>query len=139
MTGDQWTKVVEYVADRFPDQQWHAEQALAYFYDLEGEQFDDVWAGLIQIYEAGTRFAPNGSQLIAASRKQRHLSAVQARYALPETIDEAPSDTGFAEWTTARFGEAMTGLALIERIHGESKPCGTKSCNIHYPTTGGTE
>ena len=46
LTPEQWQELVEWVAARFIHKPWTAEQALAYFYDLEEFDATDVWAAL---------------------------------------------------------------------------------------------
>jgi len=130
MEPDQWGEVVEWVKVRFPKDQWHAEQVVAYFDDVA--QFDaaDVWAGLIQIYEQGSAFAPTGSQLVAATKAERWKAAEADRYrGLPEPKGEPyrPDEN----WISKRFGEQLSTMDAIRRIHGEQKSCGNPLCDMH--------
>ena len=135
MTSDEWLPIVDWVKDRFPDSKWHAEQAVAYFDDVSGQDATDVWAGLLGMYEKGLKFAPNGSQMLAAAKQERRAAAEADRYrALPEPKGQ-PMQGGYAK---ARFGEDLSWHDMIVRIHRERPPCNNKQCELHYQKVGGT-
>ena len=130
MTGDQWTEVMDWVKVRFPTNEWHPEQAVAYFDDLAQFDATDVWAGLIAIYEQGSAFAPTGSQLVAAAKTERRKAAEADRYrALPEP--KGVPYRSAENWVTKRFGVELSTMDAIRRIHAEQKSCGNPSCDMH--------
>lgn len=137
MTGDEWQEVVEWIADRFPDSQWHAEQAVAYFFDVEDFDASDVWSGVFKLYEQGLRFAPNGSQLLAASRDERRDAAMRDRYrGLPE--GKRDDTVSWSDYTVKTFGEELSADDVIRRLHRERfQDCKSPTCDIH--TRGGDE
>lgn len=136
-TTEQWSELVEWIGARFPDKPWAAEQAVAYFYDLEDYDASDVWSGLFALYDAGQRFAPNGSQLVAAARAERRRTAIDDLYrksdrALPaDAEDSKPVEWG--DYSQRRFGEVLTPTQVVARIHAESTKCKNTDCDIHYP------
>ncbi len=135
-TTDQWTELVEWIGARFPERPWAAEHAVAYFYDLEDYDASDVWSGLYTLYEAGQRFAPNGSQLVAAARVEQRRAAIDDLYrqsdrALPEVADTVPVEWG--DYSQKRFGEVLTPTEVVVRIHRERSPCKTTTCSVCYP------
>jgi len=137
-TVEQWTEITEWVTDRFPNKPWAAEQALAYFYDLEDYDASHVWAGLHSLYEKGQAFAPNGSQLLAKTIEESRLAARDDMYrtALPEP-PRKPMTSGEPSYAVRRYGEDMrgaTGTQLIERIHNDlpAVKCGNKRCDMHH-------
>lgn len=136
-TTDQWSELVEWIGVRFPDKPWAAEQAVAFFYDLEGYDASDVWAGLFSLYDAGQRFAPNGSQLVAAARVEQRRTAIDDLYrksdrALPADV-EAAEPVEWGDYSQRRFGEVLTPTQVVARIHLERAPCNTTTCDICYP------
>jgi len=130
MTGAEWQEVCEWIADRFPESQWHAEQAVAYFFDVEKFDASDVWGAVLALYEKGLRFPPTGSQLVAGSYEQRREAAMRDRYrGLPDTPVE---QIGWEEYTVRHFGQPMTADAVIRRLHAERFPdCSSPTCDIH--------
>ena len=129
MSPDQWGEIVEWVGDRFPNKPWNAETAVAYFYDLEQFDVTDVWAGLHHLYEEGQAFAPTGSQLLYTTRKLRRESAFTERY----EAKALPAATGsvWSVWAKEKFGEDLTAIEMIERLHRESTTCKSSSCPFH--------
>jgi hypothetical protein len=129
MTGDQWQEVVEWIADRFPDSQWHAEQAVAYFFDVEAFDATDVWSAVFALYEKGLTFAPTGSQLLAGAYAERRETAMRDRYrGLPDTM---PTQVTWDEYTINRFGERQSPMEVIRRLHAERTDCTNPGCDIH--------
>jgi len=129
MNATEWAEVVEWVADRFPDSQWHAEQAVAFFYDLEGFDASDVWAGVIKLYNEGRRFAPNGSELVAATRDERRAEALRDRY---RGAPELPAgEMSWKEYTERRFGAHLSAEVVIRQLHAERTDCSSPVCDIH--------
>ncbi len=130
ITATEWDELVEWVTARFPNDPWRAENAVAYFYDLEQYDVGDVWAGLMSLYETGQRFAPNGSQLVAAIIDVRRRAARRAAYRLP-------ADTGvpmsWEDYSQRRFGETLTPTQVVERVHMSLPACGNETCGLHYP------
>jgi hypothetical protein len=129
MTGVEWAEMVEWVEARFPDTSWNPEQAVAYFYDLQKHDAADVWAGLFHLYEQGTRFAPTGSSILAATLEQVRTQARQDVYrALPEARGHGIT---WQDYTKLRFGEPMTAWEAIKQIHGERTDCTNPRCDVH--------
>lgn len=131
ITAAHWAELVEWIEKRFPDRGWYAEQAVAYFEDMR-ERFDmsDVWTAINSMNEKGQRFAPNGSELIAATIQVARREAIDDLYrreALPE-----PEPVEWSDYVERKFGEKLSWQEAIARIHSEMKPCNTKSCEIHY-------
>ena len=133
MKSEEWSEIVEWIADRFPESQWHAEQAVAYFFDIEEFDASDVWGGVFKLYEQGLKFAPNGSQLLAAVRDERREAAMRDRYrGLPEDTQQRDEQSTWEEFTQNRFGEQLTPNAVIRRLHAERFPdCTNPLCDIH--------
>lgn len=141
MTGPEWGEVVDWVEKRFPDSQWHPEQAVAYFQDVKQCDPVDVWAGLQLWYEQGQRFAPTGSVMVAEARKQsvaRHRpelrslpseSVTPAVGALASAAAQNPST--WDTYTQNRFGKLMTAHEVIVKLHTERTDCLSPSCDIH--------
>jgi len=141
MTGEQWQELVEWIAERFPDSQWHAEQAVAFFFDLQDYDASDVWAGVFALYEGGLKFAPTGSELVAATRKKQLDKRYSYSYPKLPPEHRAGSSLTWDEYTEKRFGEVQTAQQVIERLHAERPPCGNGQCILHYPVApiGGSE
>jgi len=133
MTPEQWAEIVEWVGDRFPNNPWQADQAVAYFYDLEIFDTSDVWSGLHYLYEKGQAFAPTGSQLLHATRKVRRKAAYTERYQ-PKALPE-PAGAVWSEWAKETFGIDETAIEMIERLHRESVTCKSSSCPYHAKVT----
>ncbi len=131
LTIEDWIKIWNWVVTRFPDKPWHKEQATAYFNDLSEFDTADVWAALYHLYEQGQRFAPNGSQLVNATIKERRKAAQDNLYrqGLPETSGPIMD---WETYTTKRFGEALSVQETIERIHRTMPPCRNRECRQHY-------
>jgi len=131
VTSTEWEELVRWVSARFPNDPWHAENAVAYFYDIQQYDVSDVWAGLMRLYEKGQRFAPNGSQLIAATIDEQHKTARDAAYdSLPA---DASAPISWETYVTMRFGELLTPAEVIDRIHQSLPVCGNVTCGLHYP------
>ena len=129
MNADQWIEIVEWVGDRFPNDPWNADTATAYFYDLEQFDVSDVWSGVFYLYEEGQSFAPNGSQMLHATRKLRRRSAF-TELLEPRALPISSSGI-WSVWAEKRFGEKLTAIEMIERLHRESTKCNSKSCPFH--------
>jgi len=132
-TTKEWQEIMEWIGARFPEKPWTAEQAVAYFHDLEDFDASDVWTGLLAFYEEGQRFAPNGSQLLHAARKERRRGAIDDLYrtsdrALPEPKEPVPE---WEEITRKRFDEVLTPTEYVARIHADSSRCRNSNCDIH--------
>ena len=138
MTPELWKELMHWVGDRFPNKPWTAEQSVAYYHDLERFDPTDVWTALHALYEKGQAFAPNGSQLVAATLQIQRMNArPEWQTALPEPVVER-FESAFAE---TRFGKKMTGLQLIERIHSDMprRKCGNKDCGLHEEERNGRQ
>ena len=133
MTPDEWGEIVEWVGDRFPNNPWVAETAVAYFYDLEQFDVSDVWTGLHHLYEEGQSFAPTGSQMLMATRKLRRRYAFTERLE-PTALPEPKGDV-WSVWAKEKFGEDLTAIEMIERLHKESTECNSPSCSGHVKVT----
>ena len=128
MTGDEWGELAAWIDTRWPNQ-WHAEQAVAYYHDLDEFDASDVWAGLYHLYNQGLRFAPNGSQLKAATISERRQAALEDRYdsvALPEPVETETGRIG-----RLYPGETVDASEHIRRVHESKGPCGSRFCDIH--------
>lgn len=141
VTNEEWIELVEWVNTRYPDRPWRAEQAVAYFYDLEEMSIGDVWSGLFALYEAGRAFAPTGSELLAATREAARRAAREEHYrtggrALPEEAYDPKAEVTWAEFSTRRFGEELTPGEVIARMHASRTDCRSTTCDIHQPTRG---
>lgn len=136
MTPEEWIEIVAWIGERFPDTGWKAEQQVAYFDDLAAFDAQDVWVGILGYYEKGERFAPTGSQLVSRARDERRRSAQEDIYrALPE---EAGEPTTWNQYTQRRFGEELTPMQVIQKLHAD-QPCTNEDCEIHYErVTNGT-
>ena len=136
ITAEHWSELVEWIEKRFPNKGWHAEQAVAYFNDMR-DRFDmtDVWTAVLGMNEKGQRFAPNGSQLIAATIEVVHRDAVDDLYRRTPGDAKPLPESERVEWSdyaVRRFGEKLDWNEAIARIHSEMRPCNTKTCEIHY-------
>ncbi len=129
MNQKHWMEIVLWVDDRF-DKGWSPEQATTWYADLEQFDASDVWAAIHKLYEEGRDFPPNGSTLLARCITERHTSARADMYrGLPEPRGK-PDPTG---WIQKRFGETLSGMEVVERIHASMRPCANKDCQLHYP------
>ena len=128
MTPTEWDEIVSWIEARWT-KGWHAEQAVAFFYDLNDFDASDVWTGLHDYYNQGEAFPPTGSQLKARALDARRQSAIQDRYdtvALPEPVTD---NTG---WIARLYpGETVTAVEHIRRVHRQRGPCGSRFCDIH--------
>ncbi len=141
ITAEHWAELVDWIEVRFPSKGWHAEQAIAYFDDMR-KRFDmtDVWTAVFAMNEKGQRFAPNGSELIAATIQVVHHGAVDDLYRRPPgDAKPLPESVEWSDYVVRRFGEKLSWSDAIIRIHREMRPCGTKTCDIHYKTKVGAE
>ncbi len=133
ITPTEWDELIEWVDVRFPDKPWHGEQAVAYYTDMR-DRFDmsDVWTAVFAMNEKGQRFAPNGSQLIAATIEVARRSAVEDLYRKELPVESEAVST-WEHYTQRRFGERLSWVDAIARIHAGLTTCKTRSCDIHYP------
>ena len=130
MTADEWGEIVDWLAERYPDSQYTAEDVIVIFTDLKDFDPSDVWSAVYWFHEQGREFPPNASMLLSRTLDERLRSARADMYrGLPESVGERPPTEG---WIKKRFGVNMTGTKLIARIHRERGPCKTKTCEIHY-------
>lgn len=132
--------LIDFVATRYPDNQWTAEDAVAIFADLRSFDASDVWSAMNHYHEQGREFPPNASLMLSRSIDERQKTAREEMYrgtpeargvALPE-----PDPIDWSEYAVSRFGEKLTWPDAIARIHSEMRPCKTKTCDIHYPKVG---
>jgi len=116
-------EVVDWVAARFPDSQWHPEQAVAYYHDLERFDAEDLWAAIYKWYEGrGHEYAPTGSALLYLVKDEQRS---RARYA--ELPAESTGDVvSWSEYAKRRFGRELSWSEAIPLIHAEQ--CRDESC-----------
>ena len=126
MNASEGADVCEWVDDRWT-KGWPPEAQVAYFHDLRDFDPSDVWAAVMHLYEQGTDFAPTGSKLLATCIVERRATARPDRQALPVPEPEPVFQSDYAQ---RRFGESMTGMELVARIHAE-KPCQQTDCDMH--------
>ena len=130
MTADEWGEIVDWLAERYPDSQYTAEDVIVIFTDLKDFDPSDVWSAVYWFHEQGREFPPNASMLLSRTLDERLRSARADMYrGLPESAGERPPVEG---WIKKRFGVNMTGTELIARIHKERGPCKTKTCDVCY-------
>ncbi len=130
MTADAWGEIVDWLAERYPDSQYTAEDVIVIFTDLKDFDPSDVWSAVYWLHEQGREFPPNASMLLSRTLDERLRSARADMYrGLPESVGERPPVEG---WIKKRFGVNMTGTELVARIHKERGPCKTKTCNVCY-------
>ncbi len=133
MNQKDWMEIVLWVDDMFT-KGWTPEQATSWYSDkrtgLKEFNSSDVWAAVYHLYESGRDFPPNGSTLLARCITERHTSARADMYrGLPEPRGK-PDPMG---WIVKRFGETLSGMEVVERIHASMRPCANKDCQLHYP------
>lgn len=116
-TPAEWEELVEWVNLRWPDRPWKAEQAVAYFYDLQKMDATDVWSALYALYEAGRAFAPTGSELLARSREEARRRARDAAMDRPELPAGEP--TTWDNYSMNRFGRILRPQEVIEQLYRE--------------------
>ncbi len=135
MNSAHWGKIVDFVAERYPDSQWTAEDVIVIFEDLKDFDASDVWSAINYYHEEGREFPPNASLLLSRAIDERQRTARQEMYRgapekrgipLPEPID-------WSEYAQRRFGERLSWVDAIARIHAGLTTCKTRSCDIHYP------
>ena len=133
MKQKDWMEIVLWVDDMF-GKGWTPEQATTWYSDskvgLKAFASVDVWAAVYHLYEAGRDFPPNGSTLLARCVVERRRSAQADMY---RGLPEARGTPEASDWIVKRFGESLSGMEVVERIHAQSKPCGNKACELHYP------
>ncbi len=129
MNSKDWRDICQFVDEHWI-KGWPPEHQVTWYTDLK--QFDtvDVWAAIHKLYEEGRDFPPNGSTLLSRSITERHTSAKADQYrGLPEPRGK-PDPTG---WIVKRFGEHLSGMEVVERIHASMRPCANQECGVHYP------
>ncbi len=141
MDHKQFDKLVDFVAERYPDSQWTAEDVVAIFADLERFDASDVWSAMNHYHEQGREFPPNASLLLSRSIDERQKTAREEMYrGIPEGRGKPlpePEPIDWSEYAVKRFGERLSWDDAIARIHSEMRPCNTKTCDIHYQKVGG--
>jgi len=129
MKPDEWTDVCQWVGEHWA-KGWPPEHQVSWYTDLEDFDASDVWAAVHHLYEEGRDFPPNGSVLLARCITERRLTAKADQYrGLPEPRG-VPDPKN---WIVRRFGEDLSGLEMVERIHKERPACGNKTCDLCYP------
>ena len=130
MTADEWGEIVDWLAERYPDSQYTAEDVIVIFTDLKDFDPSDVWSAVYWFHEQGREFPPNASMLLSRTKYERLQSARADMYrGLPESVGERPPVEG---WIAKRFDKEQTGTELIARIHKERGACKTKTCDVCY-------
>jgi len=129
MNSKDWTDICQFVDEHWT-KGWPPEHQVTWYTDLKTFDSSDVWAAIHKLYEEGRDFPPNGSQLLARCITERRTSAQADQYrGLPEPRGEPDP----RNWIARRFGEQLSGMQLVARIHLERPPCGNKTCDLHYP------
>ncbi len=143
MNAKDWDDIVGFVAKRYPDNQYTAEDTIVMFEDLHNFDASDVWSAMNHYHEEGREFPPNASLMLSRSIDERQKTAREDMYrGTPEERGKplpAPEPIDWSEYAMKRFGEAMSFTDVIARIHAEMRPCNTKTCDIHYPQKVGAE
>ena len=131
MTVDEWSDIVDWIQDRFPDKPWRPEQVVAYYKDLQNHPASLVWTAIHHLYEQGQKFTPNGSQLVAETLSTRRREARDNMYRETPALPEPKSTVEWAAFSKKYYGKAMSIRETIEQIHRD-KPCKNRSCSIHF-------
>lgn len=137
MEKHHFDEMIDFVAKRYPDNQWTAEDVVAIFADLKDFDASDVWSAMNHYHESGREFPPNASLLLARSIEERQKTAREEMYrGTPEGRGKPlpePEPIEWSDYAVKRFGEEMSFTDVVARIHREMRPCNTKTCDIHYP------
>ncbi len=142
MNADQWDEIVGWLADRYPDSQYTAEDVIVIFEDLHDFDPSDVRSAIFWFHEQGRSFPPNASMLLSRAIEERQKTAREEMYRAPEERGKPLPEPEPIEWSTyarGRFDEDLTWDEAIARIHREMRPCNTKTCDLHYPMKVGAE
>ncbi len=136
MNADQWDEIVGWLAKRYPDSQYTAEDVIVIFEDLHDFDPSDVWSAIFWFHEQGRSFPPNASMLLSRAIEERQKTAREEMYRAPEERGKPLPEPEPIEWSTytmKHFGEDLTPTEVVARIHADMRPCNTKTCDIHYP------
>lgn len=140
MNAADWDDIVDFVAKRYPDSQYTAEDVIVMFEDLKDFDASDVWSAVFHLHEQGREFPPNASVLLARAIDERQKTAREDMYrGTPEERGKPLPKPEPINWIVKRFGEQLSGLDVIARLHAQSRPCNTKTCDIHYPAKVGAQ
>lgn len=142
MNADQWGEICDWLADRYPDSQYTAEDVIVIFEDLKDFDPSDVWSAIFWFHEQGRQFPPNASLLLSRAIEERQKTAREEMYRAPEKRGKPLPEPELIEWSDyvqKRFEENLTWNEAIARIHAQMRPCNTKTCDIHYPVKVGAE
>ncbi|KKK90891.1 hypothetical protein LCGC14_2718480, partial [marine sediment metagenome] len=127
MTADEWGEIVDWLAERYPDSQYTAEDVIVIFTDLKDFDPSDVWSAVYWFHEQGREFPPNASMLLSRSIEERQKTAREEMYrGAPEARGKplpAPEPIEWSEYAVKRFGERLSWDDAIARIHAEMRPC----------------
>lgn len=134
MDADQFKDLVKFVAKRYPDSQWTAEDVVAIFADIRDFDASDVWSAMNHYHEQGREFPPNASLLLARSIDERQKTAREEMYG-GEVRGKPLPEPEPIDWTktTMKLADEKSFDEVVARIHREMRPCNTKTCDIHYP------
>ena len=141
MNASDWDDIVGFVAKRYPDTQYTAEDTIVMFEDLKDFDASDVRSAMKHYHEEGRQFPPNASLLLSRSIEGRQKTEREEMYrGTPEGRGKPlpePEPIDWSEYAQKRFGEKLSWDDAIARIHSEMRPCNTKTCDIHYQKVGG--
>ncbi len=135
MDHEQFGELVDWVAERYPDTQWTAEDIIAIFADLKQFDASDVWSAMNHYHESGREFPPNASLMLSRSIEERQKTAREEMYQGQEYGKPLPKPEPI-DWSAT---EPIDGTAEVARIHAAMRPCNTKTCDIHYPEKVGAQ
>ncbi len=142
MNAVQWGEIVGWLADRYPDSQYTAEDVIVIFQDLKDFDPSDVWSAIFWFHEQGRDFPPNASMLLSRAIEERQKTAREEMYRAPEERGKPlpkPEPIEWAAYTMKHFGEELTPTEVVARKHAAMRPCNTSTCDIHYPAKVGAE
>ena len=120
MNADQWGELVDWLAKRYPDSQYTAEDVIVIFDDLKDFDVSDVTAAVEWHHEQGRGFPPNASMLLSRAIDERHRSARDDMYR--GTPEERGKPIEWSDYAERRFGEQLNWSDAIARIHAQQRP-----------------
>ena len=123
MTRHEWNQILNWMTDRWEQvARWSLDKQQAYFEDLEQYPHEAVSAVIHRKYEAGSRYAPNGGEVLAALRESgattEHRLPHSHTWAILEYEDQRDDGLRFAVCAVTECDESRLASPETLRTAG---------------------
>ena len=123
MTRHEWNQILDWMTDRWEGVKgWSLDKQQAYYEDLQQYPHQAVSAVIHRKYEAGTRYPPNGGEVLAGLRADGALSETRLphshKWAILEYEDDREDGLRYAVCAVTDCGESRRAAPETLRTAG---------------------